>query len=994
MIKNNRIPLRFYCILYMIIISGFAISQDSVSVKLESFVTNVEAFNRLYPQEKVYLHFDNTGYYVGERIWFKAYLLTSDTHQYSNYSRILYVELLSQEGQVLETQRLRIEDGSCHGSLELKPDYYAGYYEVRAYTRYMLNFGNIAHPYEKEKAAFFFRPEFADRFHQESGTAFSRVFPVYNSPPAPGEYYVKVMRKRSRVTGMDPFNEKRRPELTVQFYPEGGTLVEGLPTRVAFEALLEDGRHVNINGQVYNADGKVMTNFRTRHRGKGDFYLTPYRKRSEQQNIEVQYKGYTYRFDLPEVLREGYVLNVNYPYEDALYVKVLKSPSLPMEHLGLCISCRGKPQVFRSFVPDSIGEYTLKVSPEDLPTGVNQVTLFNALGKVYSERLVFINHHEYKAYRIEVEGLENTYEPYEEIELDFKVTRKDEAKAKAKDETQTETLSNEQSFSQNTQTGLSDTIPGAHPLVQSFSLAIRDQANEDLTYGMEDVRTNLLLSSDVHGFIYDPGYYFTQENKRRHDELDLLLLVQGWRRYNWEEMSGAVEFKPQYKVEKNQTLEGTVYSSLFKKEVQVGKPMDLTLYIGNIQLHGVDTTDADGRFRFALRNYIGTGTFFLKVKEATSNTSWLQKTLDFDQVNDKSDFFINYPGYEEEEEGGHWQKYFIHLDRVYSPYPKLYSFYEQQVPEYDNRELLKDAPELARSLEATDSSFDLPEATVSGRKILRAMDYNQPAIVLDPFEEYNLQTDIGMGWGKISKYTVGILASVRLGMRGKYLQLIDRKRLYEIMEIETGKICDMSLIDTFNTPDNKPRENPFKPSPYNKPDSLLYPDIDTKINAEDYFYPGYTLKEISDVVASKIPDSLRYKKHINIEHVKQISIYTDKDSREPYGYDKIHKSYTSDFIINYESYQDNTYIPVYKGRRVNILGYSPECEFYHPDYSGGVLPEQSDYRRTLYWNPDVRIDSTGRSHITFFNNSTCRTIRISAESVSSDGQPVMYEVKD
>lgn len=961
MIKINCIPLRYYFISYMIIISGFAISQDSVSVKLESFVTNVEAFNRLYPQEKVYLHFDNTGYYVGERIWYKAYVLTSSTHSYSNYSRILYVELLSQEGQVLETQRLRIKDGTCHGFLELKPDYYAGYYEVRAYTRYMLNFGNIAHPYEKEKAAFFFRPEFADRFHLESGTAFSRVFPVYNSPPDSGAYNVKVMRKRSRVTGMDEFKEKRRPELSVDFYPEGGTLVEGLPARVAFEARLEDGRHVNISGKVYNADGKVLTDFKTRHRGKGDFYLTPYRKRSEEQNVKVQYKGYTYRFDLPEVLVEGYVLNVNYPYEDALYVKVHKSPGLPTEHLGLCISCRGKPRVFRSFVPDSKGEYTLKVLPEDLPTGVNQVTLFNASGKVYSERLVFVNHLEYEAYCIEVEGLKNTYEPYEEIELDFKVTRNDED--------ETESL----------------------PLEQSFSLAIRDQENEDLTYGMEDVRTNLLLSSDVHGFIYDPGYYFTKENKRRHDELDLLLLVQGWRRYNWEEMSGAVEFKPQYKVEKNQTLEGTVYSPLFKKEVQVGKPMDLTLFIGNIQLHGVDTTDANGRFRFALRDYIGTGTFFLKVKETTSKKSWLQKTLDFDRVNDKSDFFINYAGYKEEEEGGHWQKYFIHLDRVYSPYPKLYSFYEQHVPEYDMRELLRDAPELARSLEAVDYSLDLPEAMVSGRKVLRAMDYNQPAIVLDPFEEYNLQTDIGMGWGKISKYTVGILASVRLGMRGKYLQLIDRKRLYEIMEIETGKICDMGLIDTFNTPDNKPRENPFKPSPYNKPDSLLYPDIDTKINAEDYFYPGYTLKEISDVVASKIPDSLGYKKHINIEHVKQISIYSDKHSREPYGNDKIHKSYTSDFIINYESFLDKTYIPVYKGRRVNILGYSPECEFYHPDYSGGILPEQSDYRRTLYWNPDVRTDSLGRSHIKFFNNSTCRTIRISAESVSRDGQPIMYE---
>ncbi len=154
---KNQLLLFLLCLLPGLY-SLSASVEDSVYRKLASFVTNVEAFNRLYPQEKVYLHFDNTGYYVGERIWFKAYVLSSYAHCYSTYSRILYVELLSQEGQVLETQRLRIEDGTCHGSLELKPGYYAGYYEVRAYTRYMLNFGNIAHPYEKEKAAFFSVP--------------------------------------------------------------------------------------------------------------------------------------------------------------------------------------------------------------------------------------------------------------------------------------------------------------------------------------------------------------------------------------------------------------------------------------------------------------------------------------------------------------------------------------------------------------------------------------------------------------------------------------------------------------------------------------------------------------------------------------------------------------------------------------------------------------------------------------------------------------------
>ncbi len=525
------------------------------------------------------------------------------------------------------------------------------------------------------------------------------------------------MRKRARVTGMDEFKESRRPELSLSFYPEGGSLVEGLPARVAFEACLEDGRHVNVSGKVYNADGRVLTTFKTRHRGKGDFYLTPYRKRSERQSIEVLYKGHKYGFDLPEVLRQGYAMNVNYPYGKAIYIEVHKSPGLPAEGLGLCISCRGKPLVFHSFVPDSKGEYTLKVSPGELPTGVNQITLFDASGKVYSERLVFINHREHEACRIEVEGLENTYDPYQEIALDFKVTRKDIPNPLSKTviQAQSETEpKDETEIRASTQTE-------SHSLEQSFSLAVRDRENEDLTYGLEDVRTNLLLSSDLQGFLYDPAYYFTKTDKRRHNELDLLLLVQGWRRYNWEEMSGAVKFKPRYKVEKELRLEGTVYSPLFKKEVQPGKLVDVTLFVGNRQLHGVDTTDAGGRFRFALNDYTGTANLFLKVSEkrdTTLKTSWLKRTLDsfLKWEENTSDFFTSHRAYgwggvsESEGVGGsegadgsegegemkgvilgegeilydaYWQKYFIHLDRVYSPYPKLYSFYEQHVPEYD-----------------------------------------------------------------------------------------------------------------------------------------------------------------------------------------------------------------------------------------------------------------------------------------------------------------------
>ncbi|MDR2621964.1 MAG: hypothetical protein LBC48_05200, partial [Dysgonamonadaceae bacterium] len=119
--------------------------EDPERIKMLSFVKNIQTFNRLFPQEKVYLHFDNTGYFLNETIWFKAYVVHASSLRSDTLSRVLYVELLNPLGKVLETKKLRIENGQCHGDFQLTVfnyEYLAGFYEIRAYTRSMLNFGD------------------------------------------------------------------------------------------------------------------------------------------------------------------------------------------------------------------------------------------------------------------------------------------------------------------------------------------------------------------------------------------------------------------------------------------------------------------------------------------------------------------------------------------------------------------------------------------------------------------------------------------------------------------------------------------------------------------------------------------------------------------------------------------------------------------------------------------------------------------------------------
>jgi hypothetical protein len=115
---------------------------DSELSRLSPFIKTLKNFSNNIPHEKVYLHFDNTSYYQGDNIWFKCYVVTSGQHQLSRLSKTLYVEILNPGGEMIEKRILKIENGQCHGEFTLNQlPFYSGFYEVRAYTKYMLTFG-------------------------------------------------------------------------------------------------------------------------------------------------------------------------------------------------------------------------------------------------------------------------------------------------------------------------------------------------------------------------------------------------------------------------------------------------------------------------------------------------------------------------------------------------------------------------------------------------------------------------------------------------------------------------------------------------------------------------------------------------------------------------------------------------------------------------------------------------------------------------------------
>ena len=81
-------------VIFAIVFLFFSPLHAAEDVGIREMVNRINLFNRYLPQEKVYLHFDNTAYFMGEKMWFKAYVLRSDNHHATDVSRVLYVELL------------------------------------------------------------------------------------------------------------------------------------------------------------------------------------------------------------------------------------------------------------------------------------------------------------------------------------------------------------------------------------------------------------------------------------------------------------------------------------------------------------------------------------------------------------------------------------------------------------------------------------------------------------------------------------------------------------------------------------------------------------------------------------------------------------------------------------------------------------------------------------------------------------------------------------
>ena len=844
------------------------IAQTTPFQALLSYVQNAYQFSQICQQEKVFLHFDNTAYFQGDVIWFSAYVVNASTETPAP-SKVLYVELLSPNGVVLRQLKLKVENGQAHGSLPLidvsteearalrgVTALPSGFYEVRAYTRTMLNFDDAG--------------------------VFSRVFPVYEQPEKEGDYSAPIMRQWDNPYDVQRPKQDKSKALTVTFYPEGGNLVMGVPNRVAFKAMDANGQGVAVSGEVKTGEGDAPITLTTLHDGMGQFTLTPNQKR---HSAEFLYEGKKYSFNLPEPIVNGYTLYADNLRPAQLRGRLTGYIGCPDELLGVMLISKGTVCYFDTLSVRN-GTASFIVPKEKLPTGIHQLTLFNAEGLIFAQRHLFVNNG-IETGEIAISTTTAHPEPFAPVTLDIQTT-----------------------------------APDGTPLPATISVAVRDQQDLGTAYN-DNLLTNMLLSSELKGYIHHPEYYFESTDAQHTRALDLLMMTQGWTRYNWSQMTRVEPFYIRHYVEDGLVIDGCVLGRLRDKPI-AGATVKLRLYSPDRSQKQETTiiTDEEGCFGFAVEEFYDKWDMFLSV------------TKDEKEIDCR-----------------------IRLDRASRPTTRAYVTTDTYLPEHINAQSdTLVAVEKDPFLQANpDSVFLLDNVDVHGRK--KYVDFLT-------FKAYNAEEDTELHLDQ-GKYTY---------MVRDYL----KEKGYDIDYARYDGVIPESL-----TTRDEVIEWTLEQCPINNRRVLWYlHDEDSKWLKASYT-PGFDI-DMQDVKSIIVYDSPF--EYMSIPFVKDILTPEITESlNKSKNLDDITLT-RGLYVIDITMYPKGLRRSQVKGQRqTTFRGYTTGAEFYAPEYPDGPIKGDVDYRRTLYWNPALTTDANGQAAVLFYNNGYSKQFHISAEGMTPQG---------
>jgi hypothetical protein len=328
-------------------------------------VENVNSAQTVF--ERVYLHLDKHYYLSGDNIWFKAYLIDAQTNKLSQKSsRILYAELISPDARILERKILYVDSTGCSiGDFRVRNSAVSGKYRIRAYTKWMLNFGDVF-VYEKE-------------------------IEVKNNPDELDQDTKKKRKKKEKETAINPSED-----IEIEFFPESGSMVSGIENIIAFKATDRYGKGANVSGGVLNSDGDTVSLFTSEYLGMGKFVLTPQEGESYLAFFMSENILYPFFAQLPEYLHKGFTINVT-DNDTAFLLNIRTNPETFKEfsHKKILIVFRRAEKFLfaHETILDEDSKF-LNLSKSLLPAGITRIILYDEHERPYCERLVYIENEE------------------------------------------------------------------------------------------------------------------------------------------------------------------------------------------------------------------------------------------------------------------------------------------------------------------------------------------------------------------------------------------------------------------------------------------------------------------------------------------------------------------------------------------------------------------------------------------------------------------------
>ena len=881
-------------------VSSICAQQIGNEAPIMSYLREAMHFNRAIPQEKVYLHLDNTGYFENETVWFKAYLVRTDRSSPSDLSKVLYVELLNMSGDVIKTTKWPVDSlGQSRGDLKLDSLLGSGFYEIRAYTRYMTSWGPLA--------------------------CYSRVIPVFKKPSEEGNYSDLSIRPRL-YKHRDPNNRDRSDSLhakamdeglsssemlktiSVQFFPEGGKLVEGKKSRVALMAADDNGYPYQSEGFVVNGNGDVLALVNTDSLGRGVFEVTPdgsplsmqmrNRKSGESRSVQI--------FPLPPAEKEGCVLTLDAVSDDML-VSVQCSDSLVGSPLGCVLMHEGN--ILYCDTMEALPLIEIELDRSRQHPGVSQFTVFDSLGRILAERRFFICPRSSSDDRVLVSSAATRLRPCGKVILDVQ------------------------------------SLP-----YSTISLSAIDAGS--MTNGKQgNIRTWLLLSSDVRGYISNVDYYFESDDKAHRESADLLMLTQAWRRYDWEEMAGVKPMANPQPVEDKFYVFGKL--NVYRKHNPASHvAMEAFLYNESGESL-VDSTVTDSLGRYAFEMPFVDGEWKMQI---------------YTRLNDKR------------------KTYYVGIDRQISPLPQYVSRSATSIlhPLAPNLFVLhadvgESGAEEEEFIPITKKNHVLKNVTVKARRRYFTNDdwkykneswgREHATLYYDIDREREDILDRGLPTPTIFEF---------LFMRNSMFQASSRSVLSSRQETE-GKNVELHANEHFSY-----GGRPIKWIVDNgDTQCVLDTSLSTlskmgKVLCTQINYAEMVSDEIPAGVTSNSGTLLYSFFPIWMEEIKSLYVV-------PYSPKEVHQAVRV-YLYTHKRFTTESQ----KGlRRTYFQGFNKPSAFQMEDYS--VVPPMADYRRTIYWAPDVRTDASGKAKVEFYNNSTCREMYISAEGMSDDGRILCNE---